>query len=75
MKRVFDFLQTHSHEVYCWLWALGICGLLLIIMLMVDAAWNVAYKRGFNDGVDSVTKKTKDIIKIPKEFRKEHYYS
>ncbi len=50
MKWVYDFLNTHSHEVYCWSWALGICSGLLIIMMMIDSAWNVAYKQGFEDG-------------------------
>ena len=44
-----NFLKDHSHDVFCWSWAMGICGLLLVIMLLVDYAWNAAYKKGYSD--------------------------
>ena len=49
---MFEFLSKHSHEVFCWAWAMGICGLLFIIMMLIDTAWNVAYQKGFERGVD-----------------------
>lgn len=75
MGAAMDFLKTHSHEIFCWAWAVGICAICFVIMLIVDSAWNMAYKRGFNDGVKSVAQKTPDSVDIPRKFRKEHYYS
>jgi len=50
MEWITNFLSKHSHEVYCWSWALGICGLLFIVMMLIDNAWNVAYQKGFEVG-------------------------
>ena len=35
----------------CWSWALGICGLLFIVMMIVDNAWKHAFNLGYEKGV------------------------
>ena len=47
-----EFMSRHSHEIFCWSWAVGICGLLFTVMLLVDYAWNVAYQKGFDKGFE-----------------------
>ena len=47
-----EFMNNHSHEIFCWSWALGVCGLLFTVMLLVDYAWNVAYQKGFEKGLE-----------------------
>lgn len=51
MESVYRFLEKHSHEIMCWSWALGICGLLFIVMLIVDNAWKHAFNLGYEKGV------------------------
>ena len=57
MEMVFDFLNNHSHEIFCWSWAIGVCTGCLLILLIIDRYWTQAYsegyERGFSDGVES----------------------
>tara|TARA_Y100001973_G_C5206944_1_gene342176 strand:- start:1318 stop:1518 length:201 start_codon:yes stop_codon:yes gene_type:complete len=64
-----EFLSKHSNEIFCWSWALGVCGLLFIIMMLIDTAWNVAYQKGFERGVDYANRVDESL------GDGEHYYS
>ena len=44
-----NFFKNYAHDIMCWSWALGICGLLFIVMMLIDYAWNSAYKKGYGD--------------------------
>ena len=47
-----EFMSRHSHEIFCWSLAVVICVLLFTVMLLVDYAWNVAYQKGFDKGLE-----------------------
>ena len=53
----------------CWSWAIGICGLLFTVMMLVDYAWNVAYQRGFKSGIEYASQVDESL------GDGEHYYS
>ena len=40
-----------SHEIFCWVVAIGVCSLLFAVILIVDWAWNSAYEKGFQDAM------------------------
>ena len=64
-----DFLQNYAHDIFCWSWAWGICGLLFIVMMLIDYAWNVAYQKGFDRGVEYASQADTSL------GDREHYYS
>lgn len=49
---MWEFVGAHSHEISCWSWALGICSGLFIVMMAIDAAWNQAYKKGYDKALE-----------------------
>ena len=56
---MYEFMQAHGHLIMCWSWAIGVCSGLFIIMMAIDAAWNQAYKKGYekaleDNGIDKV---------------------
>ena len=58
MEILFSFFNKHSHEIFCWSWALGIVSVCMIFLLIIDRYWTQAYsegyEQGFNDGFKSV---------------------
>ena len=66
---MFDFLKNYAHDIFCWSWALGICGLLFVVMMLIDTAWNVAYQKGFERGVAYANRVDESL------GDGEHYYS
>ena len=49
---MWEFVAAHSHEISCWACALGICSGLFIFMVLIDAAWNQAYKKGYDKALE-----------------------
>ena len=45
-----EFLKEYSHDIMCWSVSFGICGLLLLVMILIDLAWNSAFKVGYDKG-------------------------
>ena len=66
---MFEFLRNYAHDIMCWSWAIGICGLLFTVMMLVDYAWNVAYQRGFKSGIEYASQVDESL------GDREHYYS
>ena len=64
-----EFFRTYAHDIMCWSWAIGICGLLFTVMMLVDYAWNVAYQRGFKSGIEYASQVDESL------GDGEHYYS
>ena len=52
MDLVYNFLDKHSHEIYCWSWALFISSGCLIFLLIIDKYWNIAYQKGYEKGLE-----------------------
>jgi hypothetical protein len=47
-----EFLKEYSHDIMCWSISIGICGLLFLVMILIDMAWNSAFKVGYDKGYD-----------------------
>ena len=53
MTLVNNFMKSYSHEIYCWSWAVSFVLGCFVIMMMIDTAWNSAYRKGWNDAMEN----------------------
>ncbi len=53
---MWEFVKRHSHEIMCWSWALGICLLLFVVMILIATNWDNGFKKGYEQGVKDALK-------------------